>query len=256
MYNLRLRDRFKRYSGLSTQSSSKEKFLRNEKRTSESKGLLCSSQTEWEEIHIGYVFIFISRLRNYSNTPVCAHLFPQGTYKRTKIIPSLARNSSDRVGSQKTGKKGHTAIRQERLGSHRASLSILQRALEGLLESVHQRRNKSEVNVKDAEGVVSKVIFNPVESQKWVRRTLCRLVTWPESVLLQEPGMLVESAKGWRGEGGHREAPPGSGGVRSRGFPKALGMHARNSCWEVMGGLSPLGRAALPPGPVDTVTCA
>lgn len=121
MYNLRLRDRFKRYSGLSTQSSSEEKFLRNEKRTSESKGLLCSSQTEWEEIHIGYVFIFISRLRNYSNTPVCAHLFPQGTYKRTKIIPSLARNSSDRVGSQKTGKKGHTAIRQERLGSHRAA---------------------------------------------------------------------------------------------------------------------------------------
>lgn len=204
-------------------------------------------QTEWEEIHIGYVFIFISRLRNYSNTPVCTHLFPQGTYKRTKIILSLARNPSDRVGSQKTGKKGHTAIRQERLGSHRASLSILQRALEGLLESVHQRRNKSEVNVKDAEGVVSKVVFNPVESQKWVRRLLCRLLTWSASLLLQ-------GAKGWRGGGG-TEAPPGLGGLVTW-VPESLG----NACKELRlggsGGRSPLGRAALPPGPVDTVTCA
>lgn len=107
-------------------------------------------------------FIFIGRLRNYSNTPVCAHLYTQGTYKRMKITPGLAGNPTDRVGSQKTGKEGHTPIRWE---SHRMRLSILQRALEGLLESVHQRRDKSEENVKDAEGVMSKVVFIPLETQ-------------------------------------------------------------------------------------------
>lgn len=155
---------------------------------------------------------------------MCTHLFPQGTYKRTKIIPSLARNPSDRVGSQKTGKKGHTAIRQERLESHRACLSISQRALEGLLESVHQRRNKSEVNVKDAEGVVAKVVFNPVESQKWVRRLLCRLLTWSASLLLQ-------GAKGWRGEGGHRGAT----------WLRGVGHVGSRKPWECMQG-TPAGR--------------
>lgn len=121
----------------------------------------------------------------------------------------------------------------------------MQRALEGLLESVHQRRDKSEVNVKDVEGVVSKVVFIPLETQKRVRRPLCRLRS-DLACSFKDWGRRWSQQRDGR-EKGDTRVPLGAEGVAVTWVPKCLGMHAGN-CGVGRGGAVSAGARGLTPG--------